>query len=67
MPGLVADITALWDKHKAEYPQGLRDAFTFNGKVYGMCRCRGVLGRLVQQGRLRQVQPEGSHHLGRVH
>ena len=26
----------------------------------------GVLGRLVQQGRLRQVQPEGPHHLGRV-
>ena len=34
--GLVADLTDLWDKHKAEYPQGLRDAFTFNGKVYGM-------------------------------
>ena len=34
--GLVADMTDLWDKHKAEYPQGLRDAFTFNGKVYGL-------------------------------
>jgi multiple sugar transport system substrate-binding protein/raffinose/stachyose/melibiose transport system substrate-binding protein len=34
--GLVADLTDLWNKHKAEYPQGLRDAFTFNGKVYGM-------------------------------
>src|SRR5271157_1950059 len=34
--GLVADLTDLWDKHKAEYPTGLRDAFTFNGKVYGM-------------------------------
>jgi multiple sugar transport system substrate-binding protein/raffinose/stachyose/melibiose transport system substrate-binding protein len=34
--GLVADFTDLWDKHKAEYPQGLRDAFTFNGKVYGL-------------------------------
>ncbi len=34
--GLVADLTDLWDKHKAEYPQGLRNAFTFNGKVYGM-------------------------------
>ena len=33
--GLVADTTDLWDKHKAEYSQGLRDAFTFNGKVYG--------------------------------
>ncbi len=35
--GLVADLTALWDKHKAEYPKGIRDAFTFNGKVYGFC------------------------------
>ncbi len=35
--GLVADITDLWDKHKAEYPKGVRDAFTFNGKVYGFC------------------------------
>jgi multiple sugar transport system substrate-binding protein/raffinose/stachyose/melibiose transport system substrate-binding protein len=34
--GLVADMTSLWDKHKSEYPQGLRDAFTFNGKVYGL-------------------------------
>jgi ABC-type glycerol-3-phosphate transport system substrate-binding protein len=33
--GLVADTTSLWDKHKAEYPQGVRDAFTFGGKVYG--------------------------------
>jgi ABC-type glycerol-3-phosphate transport system substrate-binding protein len=33
--GLVADLTDLWDKHKAEYPKGIRDAFTFNGKVYG--------------------------------
>jgi ABC-type glycerol-3-phosphate transport system substrate-binding protein len=33
--GLVADLTDLWDKHKTEYTQGLRDAFTFNGKVYG--------------------------------
>jgi multiple sugar transport system substrate-binding protein/raffinose/stachyose/melibiose transport system substrate-binding protein len=30
-------MTDLWDKHKAEYSQGLRDAFTFNGKVYGLC------------------------------
>ena len=64
--GLVADLTDLWDKHKAEYPQGVRDAFTFNGKVYGLPLRRRVLGRLVQQGRLRQVQPEGPHHLGRV-
>ena len=34
--GLVADLTDLWNKHRSEYPQGLRDAFTFNGKVYGM-------------------------------
>jgi ABC-type glycerol-3-phosphate transport system substrate-binding protein len=34
--GLVAETTDLWDKHKAEYPQGLRDSFTFNGKVYGI-------------------------------
>ncbi len=33
--GLVADITDLWDKHSNEYSQGLRDAFTFNGKNYG--------------------------------
>jgi len=34
--GLVAETTDLWDKHKAEYAQGLRDAFTFNGQVYGI-------------------------------
>jgi len=33
--GLVAETTDLWDKHKAEFSKGLRDAFTFNGKVYG--------------------------------
>ncbi len=33
--GLVAETTDLWDKHKDEYSQGLRDAFTFGGKVYG--------------------------------
>jgi ABC-type glycerol-3-phosphate transport system substrate-binding protein len=33
--GLLAETTELWDKHKAEYSKGLRDAFTFNGKVYG--------------------------------
>ena len=32
--GLVADMTSLWDKHRAEYPQGLRDALTFNGTVF---------------------------------
>ncbi|HEY9593566.1 MAG TPA: extracellular solute-binding protein, partial [Spirochaetia bacterium] len=34
--GLLADTTDLWNKHRAEYPQGLRDAFTFKGKVYGL-------------------------------
>jgi len=34
--GLVADLTDLWDKHKADYSQGIRDAFTFDGKVYGL-------------------------------
>ncbi len=33
--GLVAETTDLWDKHKDEYAQGIRDAFTFGGKVYG--------------------------------
>lgn len=33
--GLVAETTDLWDNHKDEYPQGLRDAFTFDGKAYG--------------------------------
>ncbi len=33
--GLVADLSDLWDKHKDEYAQGIRDAFTFNGKAYG--------------------------------
>jgi ABC-type glycerol-3-phosphate transport system substrate-binding protein len=34
--GLVAETTALWDKHQDEYSKGLRDAFTFNNKVYGL-------------------------------
>ncbi|MEW5816850.1 MAG: extracellular solute-binding protein, partial [Spirochaetota bacterium] len=34
--GLVADLTDLWDKHKDEYSKGIRDAFTFNQKVYGL-------------------------------
>lgn len=33
--GLVAKTTAIWDKHKDEYAPGLRDAFTFDGEVYG--------------------------------
>ncbi len=31
----VGELTDLWDKHKDEYPKGLRDAFTLDGKVYG--------------------------------
>lgn len=34
---LVAETTDIWDKHKDEYSQGLRDAFTFGGEVYGYC------------------------------
>jgi len=34
--GLLADVTEIWDKHKDEYSQGLRDAFTFDGKRYGL-------------------------------
>lgn len=33
--GLVADLTDVWESHKAEYSRGLRDAFTFNKKNYG--------------------------------
>ena len=32
---LVDDLTDLWDKHRDEYDQGIRDAYTFDGKVYG--------------------------------
>lgn len=34
--GLLADITDVWDKHKDEYDNGLRQIFTYDGKVYGM-------------------------------
>lgn len=33
---LVMDITSVWDEHKDEYSEGLRNAFTFDGKCYGM-------------------------------
>ena len=33
--GLLAPTTALWDKHKDEYSEGLRNAFTFDGEAYG--------------------------------
>ncbi len=33
--GLIEESTQLWDKYKDEYPQGLREAFTSGGKVYG--------------------------------
>jgi ABC-type glycerol-3-phosphate transport system substrate-binding protein len=35
--GLLEDMTPLWDKHKSEYSDGLRKAFTINGKIYGFC------------------------------
>jgi multiple sugar transport system substrate-binding protein/raffinose/stachyose/melibiose transport system substrate-binding protein len=34
--GLCADLTDLWDKHRADFSAGVRAAFTFNGKVYGL-------------------------------
>jgi ABC-type glycerol-3-phosphate transport system substrate-binding protein len=34
--GLAADVSALWDKNKGAYAPGLRAAFTFNGKTYGI-------------------------------
>jgi ABC-type glycerol-3-phosphate transport system substrate-binding protein len=34
--GLAADVSALWDKNKSAYSSGLRAAFTFNGKTYGI-------------------------------
>jgi multiple sugar transport system substrate-binding protein len=34
--GVAADVSALWDKNKAAYAPGLRAAFTFNGKTYGI-------------------------------
>jgi ABC-type glycerol-3-phosphate transport system substrate-binding protein len=33
--GLLAETNALWDKHKDEYSQGVRAAYTFAGKQYG--------------------------------
>ena len=32
---VVMDITEIWDEHADEYSEGLRDAFTFDGKCYG--------------------------------
>ncbi|MDB5059985.1 MAG: hypothetical protein JWO59_3457 [Chloroflexi bacterium] len=34
--GVATDVSALWDKNKSAYSPGLRAAFTFNGKTYGM-------------------------------
>jgi multiple sugar transport system substrate-binding protein/raffinose/stachyose/melibiose transport system substrate-binding protein len=34
--GLCADLTDLWNKHKADFSAGVRNAFTFDGKVYGI-------------------------------
>jgi multiple sugar transport system substrate-binding protein len=30
-----ADVTPIWNKNAAHYAKGVRDAFTFGGKVYG--------------------------------
>src|SRR3989475_6718914 len=30
-----ADVTPIWNKNAAHYSKGVRDAFTFGGKVYG--------------------------------
>jgi len=32
---VLADTSAVWDKHMDEFSQGLREAFTFDGKAYG--------------------------------
>lgn len=32
---LVGDLTEKWDKYINDYPAGMREAFTFDGKVYG--------------------------------
>ena len=34
--GLLADLTNLWDARKGEYDPGVRGAFEFNGRVYGL-------------------------------
>ncbi len=34
--GSVVDTTALWDKHKDDIDPGIRQAYTFDGKVYGI-------------------------------
>ncbi|MEN3185021.1 MAG: extracellular solute-binding protein [Atribacterota bacterium] len=34
--GLVEDVTALWEKHRDEYDLAFKDAFEFDGKVYGV-------------------------------
>ncbi len=33
--GLVEDLTDLWDRHGKNYDRAIRDAYTFNGRVYG--------------------------------
>jgi len=32
---LVSELTHLWDKHRADYPDFIRDAYTLDGRVYG--------------------------------
>ncbi len=32
---VLTDLSAVWDRHKDEYTEDTRNAFTFNGEVYG--------------------------------
>lgn len=34
--GALADISTIWDGYSSEYSDGLRDAFSFDGKTYGI-------------------------------
>ena len=34
--GFLAPVTAIWDKYKDDYPQGIRDSFTINGQLYAL-------------------------------
>ena len=65
--GLVADLTPLWDKHKAEYPKGIRDAFTFNGKVYGFCDVVEYWGVWYNKAVFAKYNLQSPHHLEPVH
>jgi ABC-type glycerol-3-phosphate transport system substrate-binding protein len=34
--GLVLDLTPIWNKYASDYSAGLRSAYEFNGKIYGV-------------------------------